>query len=121
MKNKLLVEDSEIKDILSQHEEIDPKIFNFLIRRIKIEEKDLGTDWFDLKPLKVTEYRFEGFPGYGFTSYDSKKIMEGKIIEMLYENDITDYIYEMDVHDPERKKIIKTIRKFLNFVLVDKK
>ena len=121
MKNRLLVEDSEIKDISSQHEEIDPKIFNFLMRRIKVEEKDLGTDWFDLKPLKVTEYRFEGFPGYGFTSYDSKKIMEGKIIEMLYENDITDYIYEMDVHDPERKKIIKTIRKFLNFVLVDKK
>ena len=121
MKNRLLLEDSEIKDILSQHEEIDPNIFNFLIRRIKVEELDLGTDWFDQKPLKVTEYRFEGLPGYGFNSYDSKKIIEGKIIEMLYENDITDYIYEMDVHDPERKKIIKTIRKFLNFVLVDKK
>lgn len=121
MKNRLLIEDGEKKDILSQHEEIDPNILNFLIRRIKSIERELGGNWGDIEPLKVTEYRFEGLPGYGFTSYDSKKIIEGKIIEMLYENDITDYIYEMDVHDPERKKIIKTIRKFLNFVLVDKK
>lgn len=91
------------------------------MRRIKIIERELGLHWYGIEPLKVKEYRFEGFPGYGFTGYMSKKDMEKSIITMLYENDITDYIYEMDVHDPERKKIIKTIRKFLNFVLVDKK
>ena len=121
MKNRLLIEDSEKKDILSQHDEIDQKIYNFLIRRIKVEEKNLGTDWFDQKPLKVTEYSFNGLPGYGFNSYMSKKDMERSIIIMLYENDVTDYIYDMNENDPERKKIIKTIRKFLNFVLADKK
>ena len=118
MKNRLLIEDDEKKDILSQHDDIDQKILNFLIRRIKVEEKDLGTDWFDKKQLKVTEYSFDGLPGYGFNSYVSKKRMETKILDMLYEQDMIGYLYGMDENDPERKKIIKTIRKFLNFVLV---
>jgi hypothetical protein len=121
MKNRLLIEDGDKKDILLQHDEVDPKLFNFLLRRIKIEEKDLGTDWFDNRRILVNEYRFDGLPGYGFNSYDSKKTMESKIIEMLYENDITDYIYDMVEQNPERQKIIKTIRKFLNFILIDQK
>jgi hypothetical protein len=122
MKNRLLIEDGEKKDILSQHDDIDPKIFNFLMRRIKIIERELGSNnWEDTEPLKVKEYRFEGFPGYGFTGYMSKKDMEKSIIIMLYENDVTDYIYDMNENDPERKKIIKTIRKFLNFILIDQK
>jgi hypothetical protein len=48
--------------------------------------------------------------------------MERKILNMLDENDIIDtHPYELDERDPERVKIIKTIRKFLNFVLSDKK
>jgi hypothetical protein len=47
--------------------------------------------------------------------------METAIVEMLYENDITDYIYDMDEQNPERQKFIKTIRKFLNFILTDQK
>jgi hypothetical protein len=118
----LLIEDDDKKDILSQHDDIDPKIFNFLIRRITIIERELGSNnWEDTEPLKVKEYRFDGLPGYGFNSYDSKRGMESKIIEMLYENDITDYIYNMDEQNPERQKIIKTIRKFLNFILIDQK
>jgi hypothetical protein len=121
MKNRLLIEDGEKKDILSQHDDIDPKIFNFLMRRIKIIEREVGVGFGDIEQLKVNEYRFYGYPGYGFSSYDSKRLMESKIIEMLYENDITDYIYDMNEQNPERQKIIKTIRKFLNFILVDQK
>jgi hypothetical protein len=40
---------------------------------------------------------------------------------MLSENNITDYIYDMDEQNPERVKIVKTIRKFLNFMLSDQK
>jgi hypothetical protein len=120
MKNRLLIEDDK-NDILNQHEDIDHKLFNFLLRRIKIEKKDLGTDWFGNRRIIVNEYRFDGLPGYGFNSYDSKRGMESKIIEMLYENDITDYIYDMNEQNPERQKIIKTIRKFLNFILIDQK
>jgi hypothetical protein len=40
---------------------------------------------------------------------------------MLYENDILDnWIYDLDQQDPKRVKTIKTIRKFLDFILVKK-
>jgi hypothetical protein len=51
----------------------------------------------------------------------SKKDMEKRIITMLYEKDIIDWIYDMDEQNPERVKIVKTIRKFLNFMLSDQK
>ena len=112
---------NENEQISSQHEDIDIKLFHFLMRRLKISEREFGRDWVDMEPLKVKEYRFEGFPGYGFTGYMSKKDMEKSIITMLYENDITDYVYDMDEQNPERVKIVKTIRKFLNFMLLDQK
>ena len=120
MKNRLLIEDGEKKDILSQHDNIDQKLFNFLIRRAKVKKSVVVSNVGE-EPLKIIMVSFEGHPGYGFNSYDSKRGMESKIIEMLYENDITDYIYDMNEQNPERQKIIKTIRKFLNFILVDQK
>jgi len=114
---KYFILENEKKDISSQHEEIDRSLMNFLIRRIKIKETELGGDW--EKPFKVIEYTFEGLPGYGFSNYHTKKDMEKKIIEMLYENDkigeeVYDFKNELDVN---RQKIVKTIRKFLNFIL----
>ena len=46
--------------------------------------------------------------------------MERNIIEMLYENDIIDNIFELEESNPERVKIIKTIRAFLNFIMPKK-
>lgn len=112
---------NENEQISSQHEDIDSKLFYFLMRRLKVIERELGGNWGDIEPLKVKEYRFDGFPGYGFTGYMSKKDMEKSIITMLYENDIKDYIYDMDERDPNRVKIVKTVRKFLNFMLSDQK
>ena len=117
---KLEITENEKNDISSHHEEIGNILFNFLIRRVRIEEKNLGTDWFDQKPLKVTEYRFEGFPGYGFNSFSSKKDMEYKIVEMLVEG--TDMVGDWffgpnNVNNPERQKFMKTVRNFLNFIL----
>lgn len=111
---------NENDDISSQHEEIDSKLFYFLIRRLHVSERELG-NWGDFKPLKIKEYSFEGYPTYGFNDYDSKKTMERKIIKMLYENDIIEYLYNMDERDPKRVKIIKTIRKFIKFILSDQK
>jgi hypothetical protein len=72
--------------------------------------------------MKIKEYSFEGIPGYGFTGYNSKKEMERKILNMLYENDIINtHPYDLDERDPERVKIVKTIRKILNFVLSETK
>jgi len=117
MINKL----NENEQISSQHEDIDSKLFYFLARRLKVNERKIGDGWEGMEPLKVKEYKFEGFPGYGFNGYMSKKEMEYSIVRMLYQNDITDYIYDMDERDPERVKIVKTIRKFLNFMLSDQK
>lgn len=117
MYNRLLIENEEKENILNQYENIDKKLFNLLSRRIKIEEKNLNAIFPDEKPLMITEYSFEGFPGWGFNSFNNKKEMEFKIIEMLYENNIINYVYDMDERDPERIKIVKTIRNFLNFIL----
>ena len=93
---RIIVNENEKVGISTQYDEIDRNLFNFLIRRIKIEKRKLGGNWGDIEPLEVTEYTFEGHPGFGFTSYDSKKTMENKIIKMLFENDMIDYIYDMD-------------------------
>ena len=113
---KIILNEDEKNQISSQHEEIDQSLFNFLLSRIKKNKRNISRDSED---LNITEYTFEGLPGYGFTNYVPKKRMETKIIEMLSENDITDYIYDMDEQNPERIKIVKTIRKFLNFMLSD--
>ena len=82
---KIIINENEKNQISTQHEEIDRLLFNFLLRRINIEEKDLGKDWYGDKPLKVTEYKFEGFPGFGFNSFNNRKQMEYAIVEMLVE------------------------------------
>jgi hypothetical protein len=120
MKNQLVINENEKDDILSQHDNIDQKLFNFLIRRAKVKESVVVSNVGE-EPLKIIMVSFEGYPGYGLNSYWSKKTMETAIVEMLYENDITEYIYDMDEQNPERQKIIKTIRKFLNFILTDQK
>lgn len=113
---RLILTEEEKNNIQSQHDEIDRSIMNFLLRRFKKEERKFGD--FDGNPLIVTEYRFEGLPGYGFNSFASKKDMEKKIIEMLYENDILEnHPYDLDQQDPKRVKLIKTLRKFLDFAL----
>ena len=109
-----------IRHILKEEtEEIDQKVMNFLIRRIKKETKKVGIPLGDYQPLEVTEYSFEGLPGYGFNSfYNSKKDLELKICKMLYEIDVVDFwIYDLEPSDPKRVKLIKTVRNFLNNIL----
>jgi hypothetical protein len=101
-----------------QLDEIDKKLYNFLLRRIRINERNIGGYTDDDNPIKVKEYSFEDLPGYGFTDYYSKKEMEKTIIDMFWENDVIDfYPYELDERDPKRVRIIKTIRHFLNHTL----
>ena len=98
----------------SQHEEFDSTIMNFLIRRIKVEKRKLG-DYTDFEPLQVTEYTFDGFPGYGFNSYQARSYWTRQIIELLEEAGIIPENWSGDLggKDPERQKIIRTVRKFI--------
>jgi hypothetical protein len=117
MKNQLIINENEKDDILSQHDNIDPKLYNFLIRRAKVKENMIpfndGED-----PLKLIEVSFTGYPGYGFSmSLISKKDMINRIIEFLEDHEIIEKSeVNFNVFDPERQKIVKTIKKFLNFI-----
>ena len=125
---KILINENEKGQISSQHEEIDRSLFNFLMRRIKKETKNIhqgfGTNYEfeDFEPLSVTEYTFDGFPGFGFNTFNNKKQIERKIIEMLIEETdlVGDWFFGPEnVNNPERQKFMRTIRKFLNFILTD--
>ena len=117
MKRFIITED-EKNDISTQHDEIDRKILNFLLRRGNVTDKQIGDDDF---PLKFSEVRFEGLPGFGFTTFNNRKQMERNIIEMLEEKEVINLgEYNPNVLDTDRQKIIKTIRYFLNFILPNK-
>jgi hypothetical protein len=121
---KIIINENEKGQISSQHEEIDSRLFNFLIRRVKKETRNLGGDFGDFEPLSVTEYTFEGLPGFGWSSYSSKKEIERKIIEMLVEETdmVGDWFFGPEnVNNPERQKFMKTVRNFLNFILSNQK
>jgi hypothetical protein len=119
---KITLNENEKDQISLQYEEINSRLFNFLLRRVKINERNLGPKFGNIEPLIVIEYTFQEYPGWGFNSFDTKKKIESSIIDMLWENDVIDfYPYDLDERDPKRVIIIKTIRKFLNFMLSGKK
>ena len=117
MVRKLLITEDEKTDISNQHSEIDMRLMNALLRRVEKIERKIGDDE---HPIDVIEISFRGLSGYGFNSFNNKKEMEKKIIEMLYENNMIDDIFELEENNPERVKIIKTIRAFLNFIMPKK-
>jgi len=119
---KIILTENEADNIKSQHDDIDRNLMNFLLRRIQVNKRQIGDMWKDIEPMTVTEYTFLELPGYGFNSFSSKKDMEKKIINMLYENDrVGEEVYEFKNElDKNRQKIVRTIRSFLNFILPKK-
>jgi len=124
----VILNEEEKNEISSQDGEFDSGILNFLMRRIKKETRNIhqgfGTNYEfeDFEPLNVTEYTFEEFPSYGFNTFNNKKQMEYKIVEMLVEETdmVGDWFFGPEnVNNPERQKFMRTIRKFLNFILTD--
>jgi hypothetical protein len=118
----VILNEEEKNEISSQDGEIDSRIFNFLMRRIQKNKRNLGNNEFDDDIFEVTEYTFEGFPRFGFNTFNNKKQIERKIIEMLVEETdlVGDWFFGPEnVNNPERQKFMRTIRKFLNFILTD--
>jgi hypothetical protein len=118
---KIIITENERKSISSQHEEFDSRILNFLMRRINIEKRKLGGDFGDFEPLTTIEYTFNGFPGYGFNSYQARSYWTRQILELLEEAEIIPENWSGDLgeKDPERQKIIKTVRKFIQTILTN--
>lgn len=116
---KIVITENEKNQISSKHEEFDSDILFFLLRRIRINKRNLNWNYEGSPPLNIVEYSFEGFPGYGFNSFRTKKEMLESILSLLVEetNFISDEWFELPSQDPQKQKVIKTIRKFLNGVL----
>lgn len=114
------IKENEKKSISSQHEEFDSNILNFLMRRINVEKRKLGGNFGDFEPLTTIEYSFNGFPGHGFNSYQSRSYWEKVVIELLEVAEIIpeDWVGDIKVENPERQKIIRTIRKFIKNVVI---
>jgi len=122
---RIFLTEEEKGDLSKKHEDIDRKLMNFLLRRHKVEEKTLPRSTFfdpdddDLPPISWKEVNFVDFPGYGLSSFMSRKDMEWRLLNMLEEAEKlnTDDFRGNRGFDADRQKKMKTIRTFLNFVL----
>ena len=122
---RIFLTEEEKDDLSKKHEDIDRKLMNFLLRRYTVEEKTLPKSSFfdpdedDLPPISWKEVHFVDFPGYGLSSYMSRKDMEWRLLNMLEEAEKlnTDDFRGNKGFDSDRQKKMKTIRKFLNLVL----
>ena len=103
--------------ILQENEE-DPtqKILNFLLRRYKVDEVDLG--WAD-HPIKLRMIKFDiDGESYSISTFENKRQQIVKILDMLKTHNIIEEIdrYEGKL-DPYTQKVIKAIKQFINQVM----
>jgi len=103
-----------IRHILKEEtEEIDQNVLNFLLRRYKIKELDLGEN------LKFKNLYLEvGGDYYQLSTWRSKKSNILEIINILNDYEIIEPINNFsNENDPYRQKIVRTIKKFLDKVM----
>lgn len=102
-----------IRHILKEEtEEIDQKAMNFLLRRYEIKEINIGDD------INFKEIYFKvGDEYYGVSMWDNKKRQIRIIMNMLEENNIIEPFNNLNELNPERQKIVRTIKKFLYEVM----
>jgi hypothetical protein len=103
--------------ILQENEE-DPtqKILNFLLRRYKVEDIDLGWDGNPIK-FKTIKFDVDG-EKYGFTTFENKREQIRKIVDMLIIHNIIEPIdpYERQL-DFYTQKVIRAVKLFINQVM----
>jgi len=103
--------------ILRENEE-DPtrRILNFLLRRYKVEDIDLGWDGNPIK-FKTIKFDVDG-EKYGFTTFENKREQIRKIVDMLIIHNIIEPIdpYERQL-DPYTQKVIRAVKTFINQVM----
>jgi len=106
-----------IRHILKEEtEEIDQKILNFLIRRHKVEEKNLGDEEEPIT-FKIITFNLKG-EFYSVSNFQNKITQVQQIFDMLIDGNVIEPIelYGKS-NDPYRQKVIRAIKKFLNQVM----
>jgi hypothetical protein len=103
--------------ILQENEE-DPtqKILNFLLRRYKVSDIDLGWEG---NPINFRTINFDVYgEKYGFTTFENKKEQIRKIVDMLIIHNVIEPIdpYETQLN-PYTQKVIRAVKTFINQVM----
>jgi len=103
-----------IKKVLLEYSGND-SIYNFLRRRVKVTDVSRND-------ITIIKYDFEGFPEFGFTNFSTRKDVERKIMNFLFDNElISDELHDLYYNknnklNPELQSLIRSIRKFLNYI-----
>ena len=109
-----------IKNILKEEtQDLDKGLLNFLKRRAKIETKDLSFG--EGRPLvvKTVSFNIDG-DWTTINSFMSKKEMTLRIFQMLADNDIISFDYYEGELNTEKQKVVRTIRYFLDNIMIKK-
>ena len=107
---------NESKILQENDEDPTQKILNFLLRRYKVEDIDLGWDGNPIK-FKTIKFDVDG-EKYGFTTFENKREQIRKIVDMLIIHNIIEPIdpYERQL-DFYTQKVIRAVKTFLNQVM----
>lgn len=110
---------NESKTLKENEEDPTRRILNFLLRRYKVEDIDLGWDGNPIK-FKTIKFDVDG-EKYGFTTFENKREQIRKIVDMLIIHNIIEPIdpYERQL-DFYTQKVIRAVKTFLNQVMPDK-
>ena len=115
-----LYDNTEILDE-STNSETDPtqKILNFLLRRYKIDEVDLG--WAD-NPIKLKMIKFDiDGERYSISTFENKRQQIAKILDMLTIHNVIDDIDSNEGKlDPYTQKVVRAVKQFINQVMDNK-
>ena len=113
MKNNKL---NESRRLTENEEDPTQKILNFLLRRYKVEETNLG-DWREVAILKQISFDANG-QRYSISNFQNKKDQIKNIVDMLTEHNVIEPIdtYRREL-DPYAQKVIRVIKTFINQVM----
>jgi hypothetical protein len=116
---RLYMENNKLNESrrLTENED-DPtqKILNFLLRRYKVEEKDIGWEG---NPILIKSVTFEvDGERYGISNFQNKITQVQQIFDMLIDSNVIEPIelYGKS-NDPYRQKVIRAIKTFINQVM----
>jgi len=104
--------ENKIKRIIREEtEDIDRKVLDFLRRRAIKSTYHHPDGYFSINHLSFKDTE------YGFNDLQNKKDIVRKILNMLDEYNVVDLPeYDSNVLDEKRRKVVRTIRYFLNNV-----
>ena len=116
---RLYMENNKLNESrrLTENEE-DPtqKILNFLLRRYKVEETNLGDEQ-DPIIFKTIFFDVNG-EKYSISTFQNKQEQRMTIIKMLIEHDVIEPFNFYERHlDPYAQKVIRAIKTFINQVM----